>query len=435
MRNPLKAPIVITLALALVATLEVVGAPTASAATINVSPGHSIQAAIDAASPGDTIVVAPGVYRENIQINKDNITLQGAGSTDGTQTILTPPSASKATHNACFVSGSSFDGICITNANPPSGTVDAGNALSGDTVSGFLVRGFPGIGIHAYGAYNLTIDHNRLTNNATDGVAAYASGGVAITNNQASGSSEAGILEADFIGFYTPTPVPVPNLATVANNVATNNGAGIEIRDATDPSTFFDPADTSRNQTVINNDVEGNCVGVLALDTPSNPLKTAVSIFGNTVRANNKTCTSLPFVPATISGTGILSLAIDGVSARNNTIRDNVPSDIHLPYAGGLVVASYPGGSAQTDFNAAYNTAFGDQPFDIRYERGGNGSAFSINKFPRGLGSGIIFQFNNCDTSRPKTAPEHFPPADVVPICRPTAASQSPGFPGYGPGF
>ncbi|PZS29412.1 MAG: hypothetical protein DLM58_15455 [Pseudonocardiales bacterium] len=433
MRNPLIRPIVLTLALALVAALEVVAPSAASAATINVSHGQSIQAAIDSASPGDTIVVAPGTYRENIQINKNDITLQGAGSTDGTQTILTPPSASKATHNSCFVSGSNFDGICITNGNPPSGPVTAATALSGDTVSGFLVRGFPGIGIHAYGAFNVTMDSNRLTNNALDGVAAYAGGGVAITNSQASGSSEAGFLEADTIGFFTPTPVPVPNLATIANNTATNNGAGIEIRDSTDPSTFFDPGNTLANQTIIDNHVEANCVGILVLDTP-NPLQSGESVFGNTVIANNKTCTSLPFVPATVSGTGILVLGAFA-TVRNNTIRDNVPSDIHLPYAGGFVLASYPGGPVITDSSAAYNTAYGNKPFDIDYQRGGPGRAFTLNTNPRGIGTGIIYSFNNCDTSHPKLIIIPNLGNALLPLCRPTAASQSPGFPGYGPGF
>ena len=39
-------------------------ATTAVAAIHRVSPGESIQAAIDAASPGDTILVEPGIYEE-----------------------------------------------------------------------------------------------------------------------------------------------------------------------------------------------------------------------------------------------------------------------------------------------------------------------------------------------------------------------------------
>ena len=37
---------------------------------INVSPGQSIQAAMNAANPGDTIYVQGGVYRESLNITK-----------------------------------------------------------------------------------------------------------------------------------------------------------------------------------------------------------------------------------------------------------------------------------------------------------------------------------------------------------------------------
>jgi hypothetical protein len=49
--------------------------------TINVPVGNSIQAAIDAASPGDTIQLSSGTYTENIVINK-RIILQGNGPTN-----------------------------------------------------------------------------------------------------------------------------------------------------------------------------------------------------------------------------------------------------------------------------------------------------------------------------------------------------------------
>lgn len=50
----------------------------AQGATITVSPGESIQAAIDAASPWDTIEVQSGTYRESVNVTK-SLTLKGIG--------------------------------------------------------------------------------------------------------------------------------------------------------------------------------------------------------------------------------------------------------------------------------------------------------------------------------------------------------------------
>src|SRR5438132_1651225 len=73
---------------ALALEIMVVGAQRAAAATtLLVDDDHvqcataaytSINAAIAAASPGDTIKVCPGLYNEQVMINKNNLTLLGA---------------------------------------------------------------------------------------------------------------------------------------------------------------------------------------------------------------------------------------------------------------------------------------------------------------------------------------------------------------------
>src|SRR5271165_6606926 len=58
--------------------------------TIVVGPGQSIQAAINEASPGDTVLIKPGVYHQSVQIRTDGITLRGSGDYRG-GTVLVPP--------------------------------------------------------------------------------------------------------------------------------------------------------------------------------------------------------------------------------------------------------------------------------------------------------------------------------------------------------
>lgn len=402
MARPVKTAL--ALALAIPAALTVAVASPALAASTTVSPGQSIQAAIDAASPGDTITVAPGTYTENLEITTNDITLQGAGPGS---TILKPPA--NPTHNDCYRQGV-FPGVCILGQTDAQHNVTT--PVTGVTVSGFRVQGFPGDGIYALGANDLTITNDRLVNNGGNGVAVYVGSLNNISNDTATGSGGAGFLIADS-----------PNAATkLDNDVARNNAVGVYIRDSF--AFVFSPIAGSE---VNFGTFTGNCVGILFLDTPANPDTADWNAYGNQVIANNKYCPSLEGFPVALSGTGIAIIGGNAISVRGNNVRDNVPSVNKLPYSGGIVLAAYPGapGKAIQSGDFSYNTAFGNKPYDIRYD----GSGPKINR-PSGFFQILAFVFNNCDTSQPKLV-YYYQINGFAPLCDPTPVTQIPGYPGF----
>lgn len=62
-------------------------APPAAAHRIHlVKPGESIQKAVDAAQPGDTVLLSPGVHHESVTVSTPGLTLRGMGG----RTVLEP---------------------------------------------------------------------------------------------------------------------------------------------------------------------------------------------------------------------------------------------------------------------------------------------------------------------------------------------------------
>ena len=62
-----------------IAALTVGSPASARSATHVVHPGQSIQAAVDAASPGDTVRVLAGEYYESVTIHTNGLTLKAQG--------------------------------------------------------------------------------------------------------------------------------------------------------------------------------------------------------------------------------------------------------------------------------------------------------------------------------------------------------------------
>ncbi len=84
----------------------------ASANELTVGTGQytTIQAAVNAAQPGDTVLIPPGTYRENVEVNK-SLTVR---STAGTATTIV--TAAVLSNNVFLLSGSGIrvDGLTLT---------------------------------------------------------------------------------------------------------------------------------------------------------------------------------------------------------------------------------------------------------------------------------------------------------------------------------
>src|SRR5918994_552164 len=105
----------------------------AQAANKVVGPGESIQKAVNAAHPGDTIVVR-GVNREDVIIRKDGIKLRGEDA------VIEAPPKSKADSPCSRRLGP--EAICVWgDFNFKTGKL-TGPRVSDVSVSGFTIRGF-----------------------------------------------------------------------------------------------------------------------------------------------------------------------------------------------------------------------------------------------------------------------------------------------------
>lgn len=252
--------------------------------TITVKAGESIQAAVDRARPGDTIEVLPGIYREEVKIDIDNITLRGLNVEErelgiGSAGLLRPVlDGDKKLSDGVIATGSNF------------------------VIENFDIQHYIANGVVAQHARNVTFRNLKITDTGLYGVYPVSCTGVTIEKCVATGIADAAL----YVGQSRDI--------LVRDSEAYNNVTGIEI-------------ENSINAVVENNYVHDNTGGILVFVLPNNPSKVGRDciVRNNRVINNNHPNFANPnsIVANVPPGTGVLVMAAKNTEVTGNEIRGN----------------------------------------------------------------------------------------------------------------
>jgi len=303
----------------------------------------TIQAAVIAAAPGDTIQVCAGAYPETILVNKADLTFDGPQAGVDARTRTAVPEAVVGTATGGFVvaaNGVEIDGFTlsgVTNQNPWGGTplltlaATSGHDILNNIVTGNIIGNY----INTNGASPTTVQFNLFDDN----------------NNPGPASGH---------GIYTDQGFS--NVTVADNEFTDNDSAGVGVSPFTG---------TNADITVSDNDFTGNGNAVYALGVSGANLTTNVNIVDNTMDAQVGSQVGVfGFVNGiTIDGNTITNglargVRVDGVQDSNVTVSNNSITGNTLDGVGnletGLVVNAIHNWWGDTTGPSNWSTGSGD---------------------------------------------------------------------------
>jgi len=280
---------------------------TAEAAVIKVSPGESIQAAIDMAFPGDTILVEPGVYttdnpRFGLHITTDNLRLIGKarpGQGEDGKVILRP---SEGQETGVYAAP--------TDCPPEFAVGECPDELQDFYIRGFTVQDFPVNGIQTRFVNGFKIIRNESAANLNNGIYPTISANGLVQNNVSYGATDTAMWVA-----------ASQNVRVIGNDLSLSP-IGLEVN-------------VSLNVEVRHNNIHDNTVGI-GLFHPNTAGNDPLPVMGNWVVQHNNVYDNNvfpnelpnPAPPGSFQGdlppgVGILVLGVSDNVVAKNTVENN----------------------------------------------------------------------------------------------------------------
>lgn len=335
-------------------------APTVAGHTVHlVKPGESIQKAVDAAEPGDTVLLALGVYHESVTLSTPGLTLRGMGR----RTVLEPaagaakPTGATKAAGACAADG---NGICVV------GTKD--HRVEDVTVTALTVSGFTKNGVYATATDHLTVRNVTAVKNGVWGIAQEGSVRGVFRGNTAQDNGDAGLFLANSV--KEEQGATDTDGTVVERNRLEGNRIGVTVR-------------RLRNLTVAHNHMTGNCAAVFVVGDENKPKAGLVTVRENRIVRNNKSCPKTARLDA-LQGSGIVLTGAEDSLITRNVIEDNVGKS---PLSGGIVLFKSFVGTTSDRNRISDNELSGNSPADL------------VNTDTAGKGN--VFEGNSCRASQP----------------------------------